>query len=94
VLTFPAAKFAIKVSYKRLTKFSAKTQLQPTCLKLEITESILMDNMELATNVLAELRDHNIEICLDDFGTGYSSLSYLHRFPINTLKLIAPLSCP
>jgi EAL domain-containing protein (putative c-di-GMP-specific phosphodiesterase class I) len=46
-----------------------------------------MDNMELATNVLAELRDRNIEICLDDFGTGYSSLSYLHRFPINTLKI-------
>jgi diguanylate cyclase (GGDEF)-like protein/PAS domain S-box-containing protein len=72
---------------QKIDQVLCKTQLQPTCLKLEITESILMDNMELATNVLAELRDRNIEICLDDFGTGYSSLSYLHRFPINTLKI-------
>jgi EAL domain-containing protein (putative c-di-GMP-specific phosphodiesterase class I) len=65
----------------------ALTHLRPQCLKLEITETLLMDNLELATEVLLELRKRDISISLDDFGTGYSSLSYLHRFPINTLKI-------
>jgi len=64
-----------------------ETQIDPRNLKLEITESLLMDNLALATDVLVELRRRNIQISLDDFGTGYSSLSYLHRFPINTLKI-------
>jgi diguanylate cyclase (GGDEF)-like protein len=56
-------------------------------LKLEITESVLIENSKLAANILQQLRELNIEICIDDFGTGYSSLSYLHRFPITTLKI-------
>ena len=65
----------------------AEAAFDPQLLKLEITESILMDNLAVATEVLMALRQRHIEICLDDFGTGYSSLSYLHRFPINTLKI-------
>ncbi|WP_353672019.1 EAL domain-containing protein [Synechocystis sp. LKSZ1] len=65
----------------------ALTHLRPQSLKLEITETLLMDNLELATEVLLELRKRDISISLDDFGTGYSSLSYLHRFPINTIKI-------
>ncbi len=70
-----------------LDQILADTQIDPRNLKLEITESLLMDNLALATEVLVEFRRRDIQISLDDFGTGYSSLSYLHRFPINTLKI-------
>lgn len=61
--------------------------LTPNTLKLEITESSIMTNTELAIGLLKELKNRNIQLCIDDFGTGYSSLSYLHRFPIDTLKI-------
>ncbi len=64
-----------------------KTKLNGSCLKVEITESILMENIALATEILLGLKERDVGICLDDFGTGYSSLSYLHRFPVNTLKI-------
>jgi diguanylate cyclase (GGDEF)-like protein/PAS domain S-box-containing protein len=56
-------------------------------LKLEITESAIMEHPQVATAVLEALGDRHIELCIDDFGTGYSSLSYLHQFPIQTLKI-------
>lgn len=61
--------------------------LPPELLKIEITESTLMQDVELSTQMLDRLKDANIKICVDDFGTGYSSLSYLHTFPIDTLKI-------
>ncbi len=63
------------------------TQVDPACLKLEITESVLMETATAVTERLEQLREMGIHLSLDDFGTGYSSLSYLHRFPINTLKV-------
>jgi len=59
----------------------------PELLELEITESLLMDNMDDVANTLNILSDQGIRISMDDFGTGYSSLTYLRRFPINTLKV-------
>ena len=71
----------------QVEKILTKTQLKPISLKLEITESILMENIEAATKTLLALRKKGIQLSIDDFGTGYSSLSYLHRFPVDTLKI-------
>lgn len=72
---------------EQISQILRETRLDASSLKLEITESAIMQNTESATAMLLELRAKNIQLCLDDFGTGYSSLSYLHRFPIHTLKI-------
>jgi EAL domain-containing protein (putative c-di-GMP-specific phosphodiesterase class I) len=64
-----------------------RTGLHPHQLKLEVTESSLITNTEVASNRLKHLSKTGIQLSLDDFGTGYSSLSYLHRFPVNHLKV-------
>jgi diguanylate cyclase (GGDEF)-like protein/PAS domain S-box-containing protein len=70
-----------------LDRVLEETELDGNSLKLEITESIVIENTEAAAILLDLLRDRSVQVCLDDFGTGYSSLSYLHSFPFNVLKI-------
>ncbi len=65
----------------------AKHNLPPSCLQLEITESLLIQDLEKATTVLREISESGITIAIDDFGTGYSSLSVLKALPIDILKI-------
>lgn len=63
------------------------TGIKAHTLKLEITESMIMENAELALQILSDLCDLGVRISSDDFGTGYSSLSYIHKFPFHRLKI-------
>lgn len=63
------------------------SQLDTDSLKLEVTETVIMEHVDEAAEVLVKLRAKGIKLLMDDFGTGYSSLSYLHRFPVNSLKI-------
>lgn len=64
-----------------------RTGLSAGCLKLEITESVIMDNASEVATMLEQLQKLGAQICIDDFGTGYCSLSYLHTFPLDVLKV-------
>jgi EAL domain-containing protein (putative c-di-GMP-specific phosphodiesterase class I) len=74
-------------------KLLAEHQVDPKLIKLEITESILMDDPAHTFDMLQALKEQDIKLSIDDFGTGYSSLSYLSRFPVDTLK-ISHVSAP
>lgn len=72
---------------EQIVQILQETGLDASSLKLEITESAIMENVESATAILWQLRKLGIQLYMDDFGTGYSSLSYLRRFPIDKLKI-------
>jgi diguanylate cyclase (GGDEF)-like protein/PAS domain S-box-containing protein len=63
------------------------TGVDPTCLQLELTESVLMRDVAASADLLAKFKAMGVQIAVDDFGTGYSSLSYLNQFPIDVLKI-------
>lgn len=64
-----------------------ENHLDPRCLKLEITETVILENENAVLPILNRLREMGIQLYIDDFGTGYSSLNYLHRFPFDLLKI-------
>ena len=94
--SIPQLKISVNLSVKQFSQpglieqidwILQETQLDSQSLKLEITESAIVDNAESVALLLQKLRQRQIQLSIDDFGTGYSSLSYLHRFPVNTLKI-------
>src|SRR5262249_28152307 len=72
---------------ERIKRALDGSKLHSRFLKLELTESVVMENAEAAAQMLKRLRALGVQLSIDDFGTGYSSLSYLHRFPVNYLKI-------
>jgi EAL domain-containing protein (putative c-di-GMP-specific phosphodiesterase class I) len=64
-----------------------ESHFDPRCLKLEITESVMMRDPQASLEAMKVFSSHRIHLVIDDFGTGYSSLSYLQRFPVDTLKV-------
>jgi diguanylate cyclase (GGDEF)-like protein/PAS domain S-box-containing protein len=92
----PAVPISVNLSPRQLarenmvemiTRVLQSTGLAPHLLELEITENVVMRDVEKSFATLAKLKELGVKISIDDFGTGYSSLSYLKRFPVNTLKI-------
>jgi EAL domain-containing protein (putative c-di-GMP-specific phosphodiesterase class I) len=95
-LGLPAGSMAVNVSamelrsegfLDRLFATLSETGLDPRSLELEVTESVLMKNSEVAASILQKIREKGVRVAIDDFGTGYSSLSYLRKFPLDALKI-------
>lgn len=82
-----AAQFCNSTFLASLSQTLTQANLSPDRLKLEVTESLLLANVEAVLSTFSKLQQQHIEISIDDFGAGYSSLSYLKQFPINTLKI-------
>ncbi|OLP18410.1 GGDEF domain-containing response regulator [Leptolyngbya sp. 'hensonii'] len=72
---------------EQVDEILAETGINPMCLKMELTESAIMENPQLAAGLFQELQERGIQLSIDDFGTGYSSLSYLYNLPMDTLKI-------
>ena len=70
-----------------VSRYLEETGVDPSCLELEVTESVFMDDIQHTVAILNTLHELGVEIAIDDFGTGYSSLSYLSQFPIDRLKI-------
>jgi diguanylate cyclase (GGDEF)-like protein len=82
-----ALQFKDKGFTQQIERILAESGLDPGCLELELTESVLMSHAEESVSTLHALKALGVQLAIDDFGTGYSSLSYLKRFPIGRLKI-------
>ena len=82
-----AKQFARQDLIDCLDDILAQTGIAPNNLKLEITETALLDSPRTAQRLLKQIKSRHIQLAIDDFGIGYSSLSYLHQFPVHTLKI-------
>lgn len=82
-----AAQFTDKNLIATIKKLLEKKKISPSMIEFEITESLIMKNVELAGAILDELTYLGMRVSIDDFGTGYSSLSYLHKFAVDRLKI-------
>lgn len=86
-INLSARQFRQKNLTGRLRLILQDCKIDPDALELELTESMLVDDVEVAMKTMSALKGMGIRLSLDDFGTGYSSLNYLKRFPIDTLKI-------
>ncbi|MCS6813036.1 MAG: EAL domain-containing protein [Cyanobacteria bacterium] len=86
-INLAAQQLAQRGFVKHIDSILTDTGLAPHCLNIELTESALIHNPQVAADVLMQLRERHIAVSIDDFGTGYSSLSYLQSFPVDTLKI-------
>ncbi len=82
-----AVEFKNKNFLQNLSNILEDTGLKPEFLELELTESVMLQDIEATSSVMQSLKDMGIRLTIDDFGTGYSNLSYLKHFPIDTLKI-------
>lgn len=86
-INLSARQFRCKTLVADITRILNETGVSPSSLTLEITESMLIQNVDEAVEILTQLRLMGFELSIDDFGTGYSSLGYLKFYPINILKI-------
>ena len=86
-INLSALQFQQKDFVRTMKKIIDTHGIDPKNLELEITESMVMADVDKAIVIMKQLRDLGLKLAIDDFGTGYSSLSYLKKFPINTLKI-------
>jgi diguanylate cyclase (GGDEF)-like protein/PAS domain S-box-containing protein len=82
-----ARQFAQPGLVREIERVLEETGLSPACLEIELTESLVMEDVEGAIRTMGELKRMGVKLSIDDFGTGYSSLSYLRRFPVDVLKI-------
>lgn len=82
-----ALQFREEDLHQRIIAMLADVGLEPRLLEVEITESVVMENYDMAIRILNELHKAGVHLAVDDFGTGYSSLAYLKYLPLNTLKI-------
>jgi EAL domain-containing protein (putative c-di-GMP-specific phosphodiesterase class I) len=82
-----ARQFAEPGLVREIARVLDETGMAPTSLEIEITESLVMEDVEGAIRTMSELKRMGVKLSIDDFGTGYSSLSYLRRFPVDVLKI-------
>lgn len=82
-----AQQFLQKNMVEKIKAIIKETSIEPECLELEITEGVVIHDIDSAISVLQQLKEIGVQISIDDFGTGYSSLNYLKELPVNTLKI-------
>jgi len=82
-----AVEFRNKVFFKNIAEILQRTRLDPRYLEIELTETMLMADVEATNVALHELKSLGVQVAIDDFGTGWSSLSYLRQFPVDALKI-------
>jgi diguanylate cyclase (GGDEF)-like protein/PAS domain S-box-containing protein len=86
-VNFSALQFLQRNLLKTITKILSNTEMDPSYLEIEITESVVMENEDPVLSTIEKMKNMGIHIAIDDFGTGYSSISYLKKFKIDTLKI-------
>ncbi|MGC8722996.1 MAG: putative bifunctional diguanylate cyclase/phosphodiesterase [Acidobacteriota bacterium] len=86
-INLSTSQFAQRDLAEQLRQAASEFRLDPSWLRLEITESTLLHHSHVADATLSQLKAHNLRLCVDDFGTGYASLSNLRRYPIDAVKI-------